>query len=161
MSLVKKLILDADAETRYFTPGELDQLMSFAKRGEHRLRIAQALTANRERIVKQAGEQLFQRWPSIVSPGGNAYGEGMTATCLRDMDYYMRLITYAVVAGNFAPLDDIGVVGVRHMYNSLGTPIDAMVESIRALQRVATSNLSGEDASEVGTYFNYLVLALE
>ncbi|MBF2028509.1 MAG: hypothetical protein IGS48_17380 [Oscillatoriales cyanobacterium C42_A2020_001] len=32
--------------------------------------------------------QLFQRRPSLVSPGGNAYSEAMTATCVRDRICY-------------------------------------------------------------------------
>ena len=60
-------------------------LKPFVSSGEARLRIAETLTGSRERIVKQAGDQLFARRPDVVSPGGNAYGEEMTATCLRDM----------------------------------------------------------------------------
>ncbi len=71
------------------------------------------LTESRERIVKQAGDRLFQKRPDVVSPGGNAYGEEMTATCLRDMDYYLRLITYGVVAGDVTPIEEIGLVGAQ------------------------------------------------
>jgi allophycocyanin alpha subunit len=46
----------------------------------------------------------------------------MTAICLRDMDYYLRLITYSVEAGDTTPIQEIGIVGVRQMYKSLGTP---------------------------------------
>ncbi|MFM7558619.1 MAG: hypothetical protein ACKO5O_00945, partial [Cylindrospermopsis raciborskii] len=85
MSIVTKSIVNADAEARYLSPGELDRIKSFVSGGAARLRIAQVLTDNRERIVKQAGDQLFQKRPDVVSPGGNAYGQEMTATCLRDL----------------------------------------------------------------------------
>jgi allophycocyanin alpha subunit len=139
----------------------LDRIKSFVTGGERRLRIAQALTENRERIVKQAGDQLFQKRPDVVSPGGNAYGQEMTATCLRDMDYYLRLVTYGVVAGDVTPIEEIGVVGVREMYKSLGTPIEGVAESVRAMKNVAASLLSGEDAAEAGAYFDYLAGALQ
>lgn len=161
MSIVTKSIVNADAEARYLSPGELDRIKSFVTSGERRLRIAQTLTDNRERIVKQAGDQLFQKRPDVVSPGGNAYGQEMTATCLRDMDYYLRLITYGVVAGDVTPIEEIGVVGVREMYKSLGTPIEAVAESVRAMKNVATSMMSSEDASEAGAYFDYLVGAMQ
>lgn len=161
MSIVTKSIVNADAEARYLSPGELDRIKSFVGSGERRLRIVQALTENRERIVKQAGDQMFQKRPDLVSPGGNAYGQEMTATCLRDMDYYLRLITYGVVAGDVTPIEEIGVVGVREMYRSLGTPIDGVAEGIRAMKNVATSMMSGEDASEAGSYFDYLVGAMQ
>ena len=110
--------------------------------------------------MKQAGDQLFQKRPDVVSPGGNAYGEEMTATCLRDMDYYLRLVTYGVVSGDVTPIEEIGIVGVREMYKSLGTPIDAVVEGVRAMKSVATSLLAGDDAAEAASYFDYVIGAM-
>ncbi|MGF1566540.1 MAG: allophycocyanin subunit alpha [Nodosilinea sp.] len=161
MSIVTKSIVNADAEARYLSPGELDRIKGFVTSGERRLRIAQVLTESRERIVKEAGNQLFQKRPDVVSPGGNAYGEEMTATCLRDMDYYLRLITYGVVAGDVTPIEEIGLVGVREMYNSLGTPIPAVAEAVRSMKAVAASLLSGEDAAEASAYFDFVVGAMQ
>ena len=161
MSIVTKSIVNADAEARYLSPGELDRIKSFVSGGERRLRIAQILTENRERIVKQAGDQLFQKRPDVVSPGGNAYGQEMTATCLRDLDYYLRLVTYGIVSGDVTPIEEIGVVGVREMYKSLGTPIDAVAGGVNAMKSVAATLLSVEDSSEAGAYFDYLVGAMQ
>lgn len=161
MSIVTKSIVNADAEARYLSPGELDRIKSFVTTGERRLRIAQVLTDSRERIVKQAGDQLFQKRPDVVSPGGNAYGEEMTATCLRDLDYYLRLVTYGVVAGDVTPIEEIGLVGVREMYKSLGTPIEAVAEGVRGLKNAASSLLSAEDAAEAGSYFDYVAGGLQ
>ena len=161
MSIVTKSIVNAAAEARYLSPGELDRIKTFVTSGERRLRIAQVLTESRERIVKQAGDQLFQKRPDVVSPGGNAYGEEMTATCLRDMDYYLRLITYGVVAGDVPPIEEIGLVGVKEMYNSLGTSIPAVAESVRCMKSVASGLLSSEDAGEASAYFDYVVGAMQ
>ncbi|MBD1865965.1 allophycocyanin [Cyanobacteria bacterium FACHB-471] len=161
MSIIKKLIVDADAECRYLTPGETDQIKRFVVSGDRRLRLVRVLTESRDRIIKQAANQLFQRRPSLVSPGGNAYGEAMTATCLRDLDYYLRLITYSVAAGETTPLEEIGVIGVRQMYHSLGTPIDAVAEGVRAMKGATTTILSPEESTEVGSYFDYLINALQ
>jgi allophycocyanin alpha subunit len=160
MSIVTKSIVNADAEARYLSPGELDRIKSFVAGGERRLRIAQVLTDNRERLVKQAGDQLFQKRPDVVSPGGNAYGQELTATCLRDLDYYLRLVTYGIVAGDVTPIEEIGVIGARELYKSLGTPIDALAEGIKGVKAAASSLLSGDDAAEAATYFDYLVGAL-
>lgn len=161
MSILTKSIVNADAEARYLSPGELDRIRSFVTSGERRLRIAQTLTESRERIVRQAGDQLFQKRPDVVSPGGNAYGEEMTATCLRDLDYYLRLVTYGIVSGDVTPIEEIGLVGVREMYNSLGTPIPGVVEGIRGMKAVATSMMSGEDVTEASAYFDYIIGAMQ
>jgi allophycocyanin alpha subunit len=161
MSIVTKSIVNADAEARYLSPGELDRIKAFVTSGESRLRIAQTLTESRERIVKQAGDRLFQKRPDVVSPGGNAYGEEMTASCLRDMDYYLRLVTYGVVAGDVTPIQEIGLVGAKEMYKSLGTDTGAMAQSIRDMKDVATSMMSADDAAEAGSYFDYVAGALQ
>jgi allophycocyanin alpha subunit len=85
----------------------------------------------------------------------------MTATCLRDLDYYLRLVTYGIVAGDVTPIEEIGLVGVREMYNSLGTPIPAVAEGVRGLKNAAASLLSGEDASEAGSYFDFVIGAMQ
>ena len=161
MSIVTKSIVNADAEARYLSPGELDRIKSFVLSGQRRLRIAQILTDNRERIVKQGGQQLFQKRPDVVSPGGNAYGEEMTATCLRDLDYYLRLVTYGIVAGDVNPIEEIGLVGVKEMYNSLGTPISGVAEGVQCMKSVACSLLAGEDSAEAGFYFDYTLGAMQ
>ncbi len=160
MSIVTKSIVNADAEARYLSPGELDRIKSFVSSGESRLRIAQTLTDSRERIVKQAGDALFQKRPDVVSPGGNAYGEEMTATCLRDLDYYLRLITYGVVSGDVTPIEEIGIVGVREMYKSLGTPVEAVAQGIAEMKAAATGMMSSDDAGEAGAYFDYVIGAM-
>jgi allophycocyanin alpha subunit len=157
MSIVTKSIVNADAEARYLSPGELERIKSFVTSGESRLRIAETLTGSRERIVKEAGDQLFQKRPDIVSPGGNSYGEEMTATCLRDLDYYLRLVTYGIVAGDVTPIEEIGLVGAKEMYKSLGTSLDALAEGVRQMKNVAISMMSGSDASEAAAYFDYVI----
>ena len=63
MSIVTKSIVNADAEARYLSPGELDRIKAFVTTGEQRLRIAQILTESRERIIKEAGDKLFPKAP--------------------------------------------------------------------------------------------------
>ncbi|MGD1701437.1 allophycocyanin [Dapis sp. BLCC M229] len=160
MSIVTKSIVNADAEARYLSPGELERIKTFVSTGEKRVRIAQIMSESRERIIKEAGAQLFQKRPDVVSPGGNAYGEEMTATCLRDLDYYLRLISYGIVAGDVTPIEEIGLVGVQEMYKSLGTSIEAVAEGVRCMKNVAAGLLSGDDAAEAATYFDYVIGAM-
>jgi allophycocyanin alpha subunit len=160
MSIVTKSIVNADAEARYLSPGELDRINAFITSAAARLRIAEALTGARESIVKQAGDRLFQKRPDIVTPGGNAYGQEMAATCLRDLDYYLRLVTYGIVAGDVTPIEEIGLVGVREMYKSLGTDVGAVGQGVRELKDVALGLVSAGDAAEAASYFDYVVGAL-
>jgi allophycocyanin alpha subunit len=76
------------------------------------------------------------------------------------MDYYLRLVTYGVVAGDVTPIEEIGVIGARELYRSLGTPLEAMAESVREMKSVAMGILTGSDAEEAGFYFDYVIGSL-
>lgn len=161
MSIIQQSIARADGEMRYLTPGEMDQIKDFLRGGDRRLQLVKALTESRDAIIKKAASELFWGQPNLVSPGGNAFDKEMTATCLRDMDYYLRLVTYSVATGDATPIQEIGVIGARQMYQSLGTPLNAMAESVRQMKAIAISLVSAKDADEVGTYFDYLINALQ
>lgn len=160
MSVVSQVILKADDELRYPSSGELQNIKNFLQTGEQRLRITNTLAENEKKIVQEASKQLWQKRPDFISPGGNAYGERQRALCLRDYGWYLRLITYGVLAGDKEPIEKIGLIGVREMYNSLGVPVPGMVESIRCLKQAALGLLSAEDATEAAPYFDYIIQSM-
>ena len=104
MSVVSQLILQADDDLRYPSTGELNTIKEFLETGEQRMRIAATLAENEKKIVTEASKQLWQKRPDFISPGGNAYGERQRALCLRDYGWYLRLITYGVLAGDKVPI---------------------------------------------------------
>ncbi|MBD1867895.1 allophycocyanin [Oculatella sp. FACHB-28] len=160
MSVVSQVILNADDELRYPTSGELEGIKEFLQTGEQRIRIAAALSENEKKIVQEASKQLWKKRPDFIAPGGNAYGDRQRALCLRDYGWYLRLITYGVLAGDKDPIEKIGLIGVREMYNSLGVPVPGMVESIRCLKRASLSLLTEDDAKEAAPYFDYIIQAM-
>jgi allophycocyanin-B len=64
------------------------------------------------------------------------------------------------LAGDKEPIEKIGLIGVREMYNSLGVPVPGMVESIRCLKRASLSLLNDDDAKEAAPYFDYIIQAM-
>jgi len=160
MSVVSQVILNADDELRYPSSGELSSMRSFFQTGEQRIRIVTTLTENEKRIVDESSKQLWRKRPDFIAPGGNAYGQRQRALCLRDYGWYLRLITYGVLAGSKEPIESIGLIGVREMYNSLGVPVPGMVEAIRCLKDASLALLSAEDAAEAAPYFDFIIQAM-
>jgi allophycocyanin-B len=64
------------------------------------------------------------------------------------------------LAGDKSPIESIGLIGVREMYNSLGVPVPGMVESIRCLKDSSLALLSDEDAAEAAPYFDYIIQSM-
>jgi allophycocyanin-B len=160
MSVVSQVLLQADDELRYPSAGELKNLSDFFQTGEQRVRIATTLSEGEKRIIEKASKQLWQKRPDFISPGGNAYGDRQRALCLRDYGWYIRLITYGILAGDKEPIETIGLIGAREMYNALGVPLPGMAEAIRCLKEASLALLSEEDAAEAAPYFDYLAQGL-
>jgi phycobilisome core component len=103
---------------------------------------AAAINSNAAAIVKQAGAKLFEELPELIRPGGNAYTTRRFAACLRDMDYYLRYATYALVAGNMNVLDERVLQGLRETYNSLGVPIGSTVQGIQIMKGIVKEQVA-------------------
>lgn len=160
MSVVSQVILKADDQLRYPSSGELAGIQKFLTTGQQRIRIAETFAENDKKIVDQAQKQLFKKRPDFRAPGGNAYGQRQYNQCLRDYSWYLRLITYGILSGDKEPIEKIGLIGVKEMYNSLNVPVPGMVEAIRCLKDAALGLLNKEDAMEAAPYFDYIIQAM-
>ncbi len=161
MSVVRDLILQADDQLRYPSGGELRVMAQFLSGGSQRIRIARALSENERKIVDESARQLFSLKPEYVAQGGNAYGQRQRAQCLRDFSWYLRLVTYGVMAGSTEKIQEIGLVGAREMYNSLGVPMAGMVQSMRCLKEASLVLLGSSDAAVASPYFDFLIQGMQ
>ncbi|MFQ3679211.1 MAG: allophycocyanin subunit alpha-B [Pseudanabaenaceae cyanobacterium] len=160
MSVVSQVLLQADDELRYPSIDELQNIKDFLQTGAQRVQVAATLAENEDKIVKKASAELWKLHPDYIAPGGNAYGQQQRAQCLRDYGWYLRLVTYGVLAGDKQPIEQIGLIGAREMYNSLGVPLTGMADSIRCLKEAALALLSQEEADLAEPYFDYLIQGL-
>ncbi|MEL6908987.1 MAG: allophycocyanin subunit beta [Cyanobacteria bacterium J06629_2] len=127
---VTNLIRNYDIAGRYLDRNAMDSLKDFFASGNARVAVATMVSGNAATIVKNAGLKLFEEVPELISPGGNAYTTRRYSACLRDMDYYLRYASYALVAGSMDVLDERVLQGLRETYNSLGVPIGPTVVGI-------------------------------
>ncbi|MBD2665861.1 allophycocyanin subunit beta [Richelia sinica] len=134
---VTTLIKNYDVAGRYFDRNAIDSLKSYFESGTARVQAAATINSNAAAIVKQAGSKLFEELPELIRPGGNAYTTRRYAACLRDMDYYLRYATYALVAGNTNVLDERVLQGLRETYNSLSVPIGPTVRGVQIMKDIA------------------------
>uniref|UniRef100_B8HS99 Allophycocyanin, beta subunit n=1 Tax=Cyanothece sp. (strain PCC 7425 / ATCC 29141) TaxID=395961 RepID=B8HS99_CYAP4 len=147
---VASLISNYDTIGRYLDRDAVDTLKAYFATGEARVQAAGVINANAAAIVKEAGSRLFTDLPELIQPGGNAYTTRRYAACLRDMDYYLRYATYALVAGDTDVLDERVLEGLRETYNSLGVPIGSTVQGIQIMkaivqERVAAAGIATGD----------------
>ena len=156
---ITNVINQSDVQGLYLDTDSMGRLEQYFASGELRVRAAATISANASNIIRDAVAKALL-YSDITRPGGNMYTTRRYAACIRDMDYYLRLVTYGVVAGDVTPIEEIGVIGAKELYRSLGTNLEAMALSVREMKNVAMGLLSGEDAEEAGFYFDYVIGAL-
>ncbi len=161
MSLVRDVILTADDELRYPTGGELISIEDYLNQGAQRARVAQILTSNERKIIDKASRELFKKRPEYVAPGGNAFGQKQRAQCLRDYSWYLRLVTYGILAASTDYIEQVGLIGAREMYNALQVPMAGMVDAMVMLREASLPLLSSQDAQLASPYFDFMVQGME
>jgi phycobilisome core component len=160
---VTSLIENYDTTGRYLDRDAMDRLKSYFDTGAVRVQAAAIINANAAAIVKQAGSKLFEEIPELIRPGGYAYTTRRYAACLRDMDYYLRYASYALVAGNMNVLDERVLQGLRETYNSLGVPVGPTVIGIQIMKDVVKEQLAAagvENAAVLDEPFEYMASEL-
>ncbi|MDJ0535689.1 MAG: allophycocyanin subunit beta [Xenococcaceae cyanobacterium MO_207.B15] len=160
---VTKLIRSYDVSGRYLDRNAMDSLKEYFQSGTARIAATTAISGNAASIVRQAGLALFEQVPELIRPGGNAYTTRRYSACLRDMDYYLRYASYALVAGDMNVLDERVLQGLRETYNSLGVPIGPTVVGIQIMKDIVkqiASDSGVEDTTFIDEPFDYMTRQL-
>jgi phycobilisome core component len=160
---VTNLIRTYDITGRYLDRDAVDNLKSYFATGSARIAAAGVINSKAAAIVKKAGSQLFAEQPELIRPGGNAYTTRRYAACLRDMDYYLRYASYALVAGDTHVLDERVLEGLRETYNSLGVPSGPTVIGINIMKNIVKEEVLAagiSDTSFIDQPFDHLARGL-
>lgn len=152
---ITAVINSSDVQGKYLDVASLEKLKSYFATGELRVRAAGTIAANASSIVKEAVAKSML-YSDVTRPGGNMYTTRRYAACIRDLDYYLRYATYAMLAGDASILDERVLNGLKETYNSLGVPIVTTIQAISAIKEVAASLIGSEAGKELGTYLDFI-----
>ncbi|PZO39587.1 MAG: allophycocyanin subunit beta [Pseudanabaena frigida] len=152
---ITSVINSSDVQGKYLDSASLEKLKSYFATGELRVRASAAISANSATIVKEAVAKSLL-YSDVTRPGGNMYTTRRYAACIRDLDYYLRYATYAMLAGDASILDERVLNGLKETYNSLGVPVVSTIQAIQAIKEVAASIVGSEAGKELGVYLDYI-----
>ena len=138
---ISGLIGRYDQLGRYFDRSAIDNIESFLDDSTLRIRAVELINGSAAEIVREASQRLFLDEPDLLLPGGNASTTRRLAACLRDMDYFLRYASYALVAGDSSILNERVLNGLDDTYKSLGVPTGPTVRSIVLLGEVIGERL--------------------
>lgn len=166
-----RAVAEAEAQTTYVEPERLSQLRQFVATRRERLDAVSTISQQAKAIVTHAISSMVAENPHLIQEGGNCYPVSRMAACVRDGEFILRYVSYALLAGDVSVLDECCLYGLKETYNALGVPrpsaIRAIVVMKNATRDALETALSEADVSvaaalsaEVSQYFDRAVTAL-
>lgn len=139
---ISGLIGRYDQLGRYFDRSAIDRIDAYYAQASSRLAAVELINREATAIVREASQRLWLEDPELILPGGNAYTTRRLAACLRDMDYFLRYASYALIADDVTILDERVLNGLDDTYKSLGVPTGPTVRGIALMADVVVEMLS-------------------
>ncbi|MBO9999280.1 MAG: bleomycin hydrolase [Cyanobacteria bacterium SID2] len=161
-SNISTVINIAEVAGRFPNESDLATIQSHLEGAAARLEAAEKLATYHDALMRDAGDTVFQRHANLQNPGGGADTQEKVQKCYRDIDYYLRLIHYCLIAGNTSPLDEWGLAGARELYRSLRLPTVPYVTALEYIRDRAYAGLKLSPAalSELRFYLDYFINAM-
>lgn len=156
---ITSLINPADEKGLYLEGEALDKLKQYFQTGALRVKAANQIGSSAASIISESVAKSLL-YGDITLPGGNMYPTRRYAACLRDLTYFLRYATYAMLAADTSILDERVLNGLNDTYSSLGVPIEPTIQAIQAMKEVVTQRVGTEAGQEMDVYLDYIINGL-
>nr|YP_009546555.1 allophycocyanin beta 18 subunit [Gelidium kathyanniae]AYO27903.1 allophycocyanin beta 18 subunit [Gelidium kathyanniae] len=148
---------------KYLDKTAINEINNYFSTALTRIQAIELINSQSSKIIREAAAKLYEEQPELLRPGGNSYTTRRYAACLRDIEYYLRYASYALIAGSTDILDERVLDGLRDTYNSLSVPISPTVRSIKLLNQIIQNELifaNDGDRNLINEPFDHMIQVL-
>jgi allophycocyanin beta subunit len=156
---ITAVINPADEKGVYLEAEELNQLKQYFQSGTQRVKAATQIGSSAASIISETVEKSLL-YGDITLPGGNMYPTRRYAACLRDLTYFLRYATYAMLAADASIIEERVLNGLKDTYSALGVPIEPTIQAIQAMKEVVTQRVGTEAGQEMDVYLDHIINGL-